>query len=256
MGSPFHAVAHGLRLTNIGFLLACWGAASAFGMYWFIDRVISYPYREMRWVYITIFIAAILAGVAGVVVGFIGRIRCLKVPTEFPAVRGRAIVAVVLESSGWGSLFVGVGVAIAMGFRLLPDAPWVPGIGMILSGVMLLSGRIMFLRFLRVLGQVVEDRVSTRRARHSLALFLADWAVGVIGVGTSAGGSMLSMHELTTPLAFLLWIAAGASGLAGLILYDRLLSGLARSVQALADAQLVDEDDCEPEADEVVDSAS
>lgn len=242
MNSPFHAVARGLRLTNIGFLLACWGAASAFGIGWIWDKS-YYGNLNVRVTLLVLLWAAILAGVAGVVAGFIGRIRCLKTPTEFPAVRGRAIAAVVLEGSGWGSLFVGVGVLFAMGYNLLPRAEWVPGIGMLLSGLMLFGGRIMFLRFLRVLCRVVEDRVSARRARFSFALFLTDWAVGLIGVGISAGGSALGMYELTNPIAFLLWIAAGASGLAGLILYDRLLSGLARSVQAFADAHYPDEDD-------------
>jgi hypothetical protein len=238
MHSPFHAVARGLRVTHVGYLLACWGAAAAFGMHWLNDRIISNYYwhsDEIRWVFIGLFFATLATVVAGLIVGFVGRVRCLKVPEEYTVVRGRALAAVVLEVSGWLSLLVGIGVMAAMGFRWLPSLPWIPGIGMILSGVMVLCGRILFLRFLWALARAVEDGPSGDRARSSLALFLIDWGVGLLGVGVAAGGSALGMYELTSPLAYLVWIAAGASGLYGLILYDRLLGGLARSVQAFAD---------------------
>jgi hypothetical protein len=53
------------------------------------------------------------------------------------------------------------------------------------------------------------------------------------------------MYELTTPVVTVLWIAAGASGLAGLVLYDRVLAGLGRSVQAFAES--LPNEDGEPE---------
>jgi hypothetical protein len=249
MHAAFRSVARGLRLTNIGFLLACWASAVALGMFWLIDRDIVRSYyirsNEVRYVFIGLFFASLAAIVAGVIVGFVGRIRCLRTPAEFPAVRGRALAAIVLEGSGWGSLLVGIGVMCAMGFRWLPSAPWVPAIGMGFSGLLILCGRILFLRFLRVLGRVVEDKTSARRARFSLTLFLADWGAGLVGVGVMAGGGALGMEELTYPLAYLIWIAAGMSGLGGLILYDRLLGNLARSVQAFAES-FPSEDD-EPE---------
>lgn len=244
MTSPFHAVARGLRLAQIGFLLACWGGTAAFGMFWFIDRVINNSYyrnEEFRWLFLGLFFATLATVLAGVVVGFIGRVRCLRVPEEYPAVRGRLLAAVILEGSGWGSLLVGIGVGIAMGFRWLPDATWVPQLGMVFSGLMVLGGRVMLLRFLRFLARVVEDKPSARRARHSLTLFLADWAAGLVGLGILFFGSAMSMYEVSTPLGYLVWIAAAGSGLYGLLLYDRLLGGLARSVLVFADAHQDDE---------------
>ncbi len=245
MNAAFLAVARGLRLTNIGYLLACWASAAAFGMFWIIDRMISNYYfssQEWRWVFIGIFIATHVTIVAGVIVGFVGRVRCLRTPTEFTAVRGRALAAIVLEGSGWGSLLVGIGVMFAMGFGWLPRAEWVPGVGMIVSALMVLCGRILFLRFLRVLGRVVEDKASDRRARFSLNLFLIGWGVALVGLGVLAGGGTLGMYEFTTPLAYLIWIAAGMSGLYGLLLYDRLLGNLARSVQAFAESHPNDDE--------------
>jgi hypothetical protein len=156
-------------------------------------------------------------------------------PEEFPAVRGRLLAAVILEASGWGSLFVGIGVMFAMDYRLLPDARWVPLFGMLLSVLMQIGGRIMFLRFLARLAGVIEDTASARRSRFSLTLFLTDWGLGLVGVGAAAGMSALGLYEGSKLVAIPVWITAGASGLYGLLLYDRLLGGLARAVQAFAD---------------------
>lgn len=261
MSSPFHAVARGLRVAHIGYLLTCWAAASATGIGWFWDKL--YYDSGLRLTIIIAFWSAIAAGVGGVVVGIIGRVRCLATPPDFPAVRGRAIAAVVLEGSGWLSSFVGVAIVFAMGYKLLPSEPLVPVIGLIISAVLLLCGRILFLRFLRVLSRVVEDKSAGRLARLSLILFLTDWAVGLVGLGVSATGSVLRIYELTTPVVTVLWIAAGMSGLAGLILYDRLLGRLARSVQAFADthpadeeerryrARVAEEEDADPQAEPV-----
>jgi len=254
MDSPFHHVARGLRIAHIGYLITCWAATSAAGIAWALSTT-YYGNRELYWPLIISFWTTVAVAVAGVVVGIVGRVRCLRVPAEFPAVRGRVIAAVVLEASGWGSLLVGVGVFFAMIYRVLPRAEWVPAIGMILSGLMLLCGRILFLRFLRVLAREVEDKSTDRRSRLSLALFLTDWAVGLVGVGVAAGGSMLRLYELTTPVVTVLWIAAGMSGLYGLILYDRLLGGLARSVQAFADAS-TEEDYVESATDDADDPNS
>ena len=152
-------------------------------------------------------------------------------------------------------MLIGALVAIGMGARVLPDASWVPIIGMILSGVMLLSGRILFLRFLHVLAVVVQDHTSNRRAQFSLFLILLNWAAGVVGWVIEVGGSALRMHGIT-PLSYLIWIGDGMVGLYGLILYDRLLSGLGRSVQAFADAHGVEEDDSEPTPDDTDDPSS
>lgn len=252
MTPPLHAVARGVRLTNVGFLLTGWAGAAAFCMFWFIDRVVinsySSAYRSelCRWVFIGLWLATLVAALAGVIVGFVGRCFCLRAPAEFPGVRGRAMTAVVLEGSGWFSLLVGFGVSLAMSFRWLPDAQYVPGIGLCFSLLLMVCGRILFLRFLRKLAVAVEDKPSVRRARFSLSLFLADWLAALVGLGVLAGGGVLYMEELTTPLANVIWIAVGMSGLYGLILYDRLLSHLGRSVQAFADEYHADDDEYEP----------
>lgn len=243
MHSPFHAVARGLRLTHVGFLLACWGAASALGIAWLISTV-YYGNTSLRVALWVTFWPVVVTAVAGVIVGFIGRVRCLKTPEEFTAARGRALAAIALEGSGWASLFVGIGIMFAMAYTLLPSAPWIPAIGMLISGLMIFGGRIMFLRFLRFLARAVEDKPSARRARFSLTLFLADWAAALLAWGIGAGGSMLWASDVTNPIAIVVCILAAMSGLYGLLLYDRLLGGLARSVQAFADAPL------EPEYDE------
>jgi hypothetical protein len=242
MPTPFHAVARGLRLAHVGFLLACWGAVAAFGIGWVWDKT-YYRDDELRLTLLVAMWAAMLAGVAGVVVGFIGRVRCLRMPEEFPAVRGRLLAAVVLEGSGWGSLFVGVGVMFAMVYALLTPHPWIPFVGIGLSGLMLLGGRIMFLRFMSKLAVVVEDAASARRARFSLTLFLTDWGLGLVGVGAAFGMSALGMYDGSKLVAIPIWISAGASGLYGLLLYDRLLGGLATSVRAFADASTADEEE-------------
>lgn len=242
MNAAFHAVARGLRLAHVGFLLACWGSASAVGIGWTGSSM--YYYRdEMRWLLLGVFGGAVLAAVAGLVVGFVGRVRCLKAPEEYPAVRGRARMAVVLEGSGWASLFAGVGVLTAMGFKLLPQWPWVPGVGMLLSALMVFGGRVMFLVFLRALGRVVEDPETDRRARFSLALFLLDWLAGLVGLAVMAGGSALGIYHWANATGYLIWIVAGMSGLFGLLLYDRLLGGLARAVKAFADDHPADDED-------------
>ena len=252
MTPPLHAVARGVRLTNVGFLLTGWAGAAAFILFWFLDRVVfnsySYTHRSdaMRWVFIGVWIATLAAALAGVIVGFVGRCFCLRAPAEFPGVRGRAMTAVVLEGSGWFSLLVGFGVSLAMSFRWLPDAQYVPGIGLCFSLLLMVCGRILFLRFLRKLAVVVEDKPSVRRAKLSLTLFVADWLVALLSLGITLGGSELGLEELTTPISSLFIIAVGMSGLYGLILYDRLLSHLGRSVQAFADEYHAEDDEYEP----------
>lgn len=234
MHSAFVAVARGLRVAHIGYLLTCWGATSATALIWFISNV-GYrddPLRLTLWV---AFWVNILIGVTGAVTGIVGRVKCLGAPADYPAVRGRAIAAVVLEASGWLSGFVGVGVSFAMGWKWLPQEFWVPAVGVTFSALLLVCGRILFLRFLRVLARVVDDRTTARRAGYSLTLFLADWGASLIGWGMGFGGSALNVQELTTPLAVAIFIVAGMSGLAGLVLYDRVLGGLTRSVEAVAE---------------------
>ncbi len=185
----------------------------------------------------------VVIGVGGAVTGIVGRVKCLKAPPEYPAVRGRAMAAVVLEASGWFSGFVGVGLMFAMGWKWLPQQFWVPAIGVVFSGLLLVCGRILFLRFLRVLARVAEDKAIDRRAKFSLVLFITNWLVGLLAWAVGAGGSAVSVQEMTTPLAFAIGIAAGMSGLAGLVLYDRVLGGLTRSVHAFADAHRDDEEE-------------
>lgn len=242
MTDAFHAVARGLRVAHAGYLLTCWGATSAGILIWIISNTYYGP-DYMRLVLWGGFWLNVSIGVGGVVTGIVGRVRCLRTPPEFPAVRGRAIAAVVLEGSGWLSGFAGAGVGIAMGYRYLPQEPWVLLIGGIFSTLLLLGGRILFLRFLRVLARVVEDNTTARRADYSLALFLADWGAGLLGAGIAAAGSTLSSYQLSTPLAFFVWILTGMSGLAGLVLYDRVLSGLARSVRSFAVAHWDEEEE-------------
>ncbi len=242
MHSAFHAVARGLRIAHAGYLLTCWGATSAIVLSWLVGQVgwRDDPLRATLW---GAFWLNVLIGVGGVVSGIVGRVKCLKAPAEYPTVRGRAIAAVVLEASGWFSGFVGVGVIFAMGYKQLPQEFWVPAVGIGFSVVLLLCGRILFLRFLRVLAGVVEDTTTARRARGSLALFLADWGAGLLAWGVGAGGSMLSVQEMTTPLAVAISILTGMSGMLGLVLYDRVLGGLTRSVQAFGDVHRDDEEE-------------
>jgi hypothetical protein len=108
---------------------------------------------------------------------------------------------------------------------------------------MLFGGRIMFLRFLRVLARVVEDRTAARRADYSFALFLADWAAVLLGTGIAIAGSAVSAYAVSTPVAFTVYTLTGMSGLVGLVVYDRVLGGLTRSVRAFADADRSDEED-------------
>lgn len=249
MNSPIHAVARGLRNADLGFLIAGWGATSALGIGWIWDKIYYHDYLT-RIALLVVLVLAILAGLAGVVVGFIGRVRCLRMPEEFPIVRGRAMVAVVLEGSGWASLVVGVGVFFALGFGgFFPGALWISGVGALLSGLSLLGGRILFLMFLRALAAEVEDITSYRRARLSFALFLSQWAVALIALGISMAGGALGINQLTTPI-IVLTLAAGMSGLAGMILYDRLLGGLAKSVQAFAETHAEHDEESEEESNE------
>lgn len=233
MHSPFHAVARGLRLTHAGFLLACWGGASILGITWLISNT-YYGDSLLRTTLWVTFWAAVLLGVGGVIVGFVGRVRCLKTPEGLPAARGRVLAAIALEGGGWASLFVGIGVMIAMIYTLLPSAPWIPAIGMGVSGLMIFGGRIMFLRFLRFLARGIEDKPSARRARLSLTVFLLDWAAALVAWGVAVAGSMLWASDVTNPIALVVCIVAGMSGMYGLFLYDRLLGGLARSVRQIA----------------------
>ena len=83
---------------------------------------------------------------------------------------------------------------------------------------------------------MVEDKTTDRRAKVSLVLFITNWLVGLVAWGVGAGGSALSVQELTIPLMAAILTFTGMSGLAGLVLYDRVLGGLTRSVQAFADA--------------------
>jgi hypothetical protein len=242
MHSPFHAVARGLRVAHVGYLLACWGTTAAILIPQVVGRSFSYS-SEMYCVVAVTLGLAVLLGLAGVVVGILGRVRCLKLPAEFPAARGRLLAGLILEGCGWVSLLGGAGVAVAMGFRWLPDAAWVPAIGTTFSGIMLLGGRVMFLRFLKLLAGVVDDASSARLARLSLALLLSNFAVGLLGVGVMIGGNTLSLYRLANPLAYLMWAVAGMSGLAGMVLYDRVLGGLALSVQAFAVAHRDEEEE-------------
>ncbi len=202
----------------------------------------SYRDELLKFTLLTLMWTAILGGVAGVIVGFVGRVFCLRMPEEFPAIRGRARAAVVLEATGWLSLFVGVGLIFSLSELRMYEFMWVPAVGMGFSGLMMFCGRVLFLLFLSKLAAAVEDKPSVRRARWSFALFLTDWGVGLFGLGLSAAGSMLRVYELTSPLVAILWVMAGASGVGGLILYDRLLSGLARTVQKLANEEEEEEE--------------
>lgn len=243
MTDAFQAVARGLRIAHAGFLLTCWGATSAAVLIWIISNT-HYGPDYMRLVLWGGFWLNVLIGVGGVIVGIVGRVRCLKAPHEIPAVRGRALAAGVLEGCGWLSLFVGVGVFFPLGFGgFFPAALWVPGVGLGFSVILLVCGRVMFLRFLYVLARAVEDKSSALRAQLSSALFLADWGVVMLGAGIAAAGSVLRVSELSTPLAFFVWILTGMSGLAGLVLYDRVLGGLTRSVRAFADTHRDDEEE-------------
>lgn len=242
MTDAFRSVARGLRVVHTGYLLTCWGATGATVLVWLISNM-GYSNDELRLILWIAFWGNIVIGVGGAVSGIVGRVKCLSAPPEYPAVRGRALAAVVLEGSGWLSGFVGVGVLIAMGYKVFPQEPWVPLSGLIFSALLLVCGRILFLRFLRVLARVVDDAETDRRAKHSLAFFLADWAAGLVGTGIAAGGASLSMYELTTPLAFVVYILGGMSGLVGLVLYDRVLGGLTKSVRTFADGIADDGDE-------------
>lgn len=263
MTDAFHSVARGLRVAHAGFLLTCGGAVSAVILAWLVGEMgwRDDPVRVTLWVAFWLNVAI---GVGGVVTGIVGRVKCLNAPPEYPAVRGRAIAAVMLEGSGWLSGFAGIGLTIATGYKLLPQEPVtfiVLIVGGVLSGLMLLGGRVMFLRFLRVLARVVEDKTTARRARLSLALFIAVWAVGLFGWGVGAGGSAINEQEVTTPVAVGVFILVGMSGMVGLVLYDRTLGGLTKSVRDFGDAQRNEEEERyrsreEPdEADEPADVA-
>ena len=251
MTNPFHAVAGGVQQTNAGFVLTGWAVAAVALLFWFIDRGLPYLdcHEEFRQEFVALFGVLCVVAVGGVVFGLLGRCRCFALPPDLPAARGWLKLAVALEGCGWGGLLVGAGILFAKQFWRFRVEPWVPAGGMGLSALMLFSGRVAYLRFLRALARVVDDPASDRRGQSALALFLVNWAVGLVGLGALWGGEVLGLYRLTTPLGYLIWTAAGLSGLAGLIVYDRLLGGLGRSVALFAD-DLDAAPDESPDADE------
>ncbi len=247
MNAAFLAVARGLRLTHVGLLIICWvGATSGLllliGDAWILSLGPSTsPGVGLFLLSLFLWWVPILPAAAGVVVGFIGLVRCLKMPAEIPAARKLVLVAVVLEVSGWVSLLVGIPASVAA-VQLLGLSSWILLLGASFSALMLLTGQVIFLRFLKVLAGSVGDTDSARRAGVSRTLFVILCANGFLSLGILAGGYQLGTDPTwSSALATLVLIPAVIYGLAGLVVYDRLLGGLARSVQAYADAPPVNE---------------
>jgi hypothetical protein len=234
MTNAGHAIARGLKTTRLGFTLAVFLTLGYVLAYLGIGLAFVVNFlRYNSWagyVYVGVLGLLALGALAGMIVGFVGRCRCLATPDEWLVARTRIRLAVLLEACGWLSGLGNFFAAWAIALRWIPLPMIAAGITAGLSVLMLVLGRVMFLRFARAVSDTLGDEPLARQAARSLVLFVTTVACGVVGFALfQASFNIPGSAPLKTTsgaVGFGLWVAAGAVGLVGLFVYDRLLGRL------------------------------
>jgi len=219
-------------MSSVGFRLTTWAVAS----FLIICAVsIPFPFWFTSLLYILPLgcatIAALVA-VAGLIIGFVGRCRCLATPPEFATARTRIRLAVILEGCGWLSGVANLAVAVANSLLVLRLPGDVLKTTTALSFLLLVAGRMMFLWYTRSLADAAGNNSLACLAARSLVLFIAVAVSVVIGGVPIFTVSAISSPGTSTAMTFAvgfgagLWFAACGVGVYGLIVYARLLRQL------------------------------
>jgi hypothetical protein len=237
------AVARGLKLIHVGLvttMLLAVGYVLALGI---VGTLTAQFVRYHPWVgfaFVGVLTLIALGTVAGMLTGFVGRCRCLATPEEWPAARTRIRMAVLLEACGWLSGLANFAAAWGIATRWIPLPMIAAGVTAGLSVLMLVLGRVMFLRFARAVADALGHEPLARQAARSLVLFVTLVACGVIGFALLQASYILpASAPVTTVSAALgmgLWVAAVAVGLAGLFVYNRLLGRLRTAVAGTSES--------------------
>lgn len=175
-----------------------------------------------------------LSAPLGVLVGFIGRVRCLETPPELPIARTRVRLAALLEGCGWLSGVVNCGVAWATAVRSI-SVPWeVVHAVFGLSFVLFLAGRVISFAYLLALARSVDATPPADSPLLTLMVVVTASTMVFSSVGlllTSNGHVPLKPEQMVTMgVTFV-----GTLGvLTGLSVYGRLLRRLREAITVTA----------------------
>lgn len=166
----------------------------------------------------------------GVLIGFVGRVRCLETPPELPTARVRVRLAALLEGCGWLSGIVNAGIAWATAIGSI-RLPWevlhaVFGFAFLLF----LAGRVFFFSYLRALARSVDTPVPASSPLIAIMVVVTASTMVSTSVGlliTSNGTVALSPGRMATMGGTFLGTLAV---LTGLYLYGRTLRRLREAV--------------------------
>lgn len=181
---------------------------------------------------IAVLCPALAVGAAGLVVGFVGRRRCLAIPDEWQTARTRLRMAVLLEASALLSVLANFGVGVGLAVTA-PRWMSIPALGTGVPLLLLVLGRVMFLRFTRAVAEELGNTLLVRRVATLLVLFVSAIASATIGFALGVAGNWIAPSATSTVAYAIcggLLLAASVVGLIGLTFYARLLGRLREAV--------------------------
>ncbi|MCU0705143.1 MAG: hypothetical protein MUF18_14315 [Fimbriiglobus sp.] len=123
---------------------------------------------------------ALVVAFCGMVIGWAGKTQCLRTPTALRMARIRGRLAVVFEGCGLFGQIGNVGMFTATSVNWVPLSPWIVLGTTIVSVILHVAGRVMFLGHLRSLAHHLADRELKRLCSRSLFLFVAPGLAGAV----------------------------------------------------------------------------
>jgi len=212
MSSGPEAVARGLRTAHFAFWSTVTMSGLTVGLFLAVGVFGSDFLRNnttLGIIYGGLICISALAAVIGMIVGFVGRCRCLATPPEFATARTRIRLAVLLEGCGWLSGVANLAVAVANSLLVLRLPGDVLKTTTALSFLLLVAGRMMFLWYARSLADATGNNSLARLAARSLVLFIAVAVSVVIGGVPIFTVSAINSPGASTAMTFAVGFGAG-----------------------------------------------